>query len=632
MKKVLDISEKKFEKFHFDEKGEILYLKRNKLNKMNFDYFKEIYGLNDFDYNHSSKEQRFKNQRLRQMIYYLYSKLHQGEFEEEFSFKTLNDICFSKIDQGSFEPDAYIEDFFVINEDEICILQYKNDNFFDKSERNIHLDIKNNNELVFNDIYLKNESGEILQDFKENELIYIDFLLGNDKIISTKNLCLNLGRSGIKLKNVPLSYSTLFKIYCSTVNELLFEHHLVVFNLKVSSDNFDFLVNDKSLFENLKEDIFFDKSNIYFVASLDGDISFGNLIFKELYFYNEKYMLGKTFNDEFYSFRIDTKCTKKLDVSDIIPTYNHLMYLFNKKIKNLSNNYISSRIFIESINFDGIMYKNVLIAIKDEKYGLFDLEDNKWVIEPKYNFIYFNDEYAICSTESTKIIYFIEDHNIVYEKACLYDKYCDMEYIVSKVVGEYVFITNLENQGQTFIKKFDNSNVVINSNIFPCKSFGNRYVLVKFYDSTYEFTNNYDIIDLQNKNFILFETYIDDNYNLFINYLTIRNTFFYKGSNDYICINTGDLLNPKLMIIKIQNENITICSIDNVFQYYLSKNYCVLNLAEDIYTICDVEELVSYIIHNYDSKSYISFNKKNMVYEIKNIPDNLIKHKFKKII
>ena len=92
MKKVLDISEKKFEKFHFDEKGEILYLKRNKLNKMNFDYFKEIYGLNDFDYNHSSKEQRFKKQRLRQMIYYLYSKLHQGEFEEEFSFKTLNDL------------------------------------------------------------------------------------------------------------------------------------------------------------------------------------------------------------------------------------------------------------------------------------------------------------------------------------------------------------------------------------------------------------------------------------------------------------------------------------------------------------------------------------------------------------
>lgn len=476
-----------------------------------------------------------------------------------------------------------------------------------------------------------------------NEPFEININLINGKVVKTGKLESDKYKDN---KNAVLKNycaNNLFEIYVSGIDKVLLDNNLIYFCLRIKSDDFEFCgINRDNYYKLSKYSTSmcgrkFKECDIFFITDFDGNFVFESKIYQKLYNYNNEYLIGKTFDNEFYSFCIKTHRITKLNVDDVIITLKDITPVFIQKYNHLFKEVLNYT-YRKSINFEKMIKYNVIIAKKNGLYGVVSIVDSKWVVDPLYEFVYFNEEYVICYNNNSYTIYKIDFFN-VQNIGFIHGSYCNIKYLVSKIQLKHVILTNLQNQDESYIVSLENNNKENKTKFITLDYFNNRYVLVKIDFRPDVNKIAYDIVDLKYQKYIIADIGLSEDYKPYY-----ENNLIYKMTNEfldtcvkftkhnnveYLLFNPSDYMSKMSVIIRIENDKYTFCKF---YDFYFSKvcgKYVIAYIESiDFLGIYDIEELVkcAYI----DSSSKILYNsfkdalKRPTIYELKNIPNSII--------
>ena len=410
----------------------------------------------------------------------------------------------------------------------------------------------------------------------------------------------------------PKEWFNLFGIGIVEGNNYLINHELMVLGLTSNADSFQFNKIRHSICNyncgNRKCE--HKSKKILFVADFNGNLAFEGEIFTKLYAYNERYMIGITFDHRILLLNMQNRCiVHELNVNIIAATLSEIFLTYFE----CGDKYFWE--FTTKLISPSIANKNLIVAgeTKENKtfFGVFDLEKNKWVISPRYQFVYFVEEYIIALEGKKQIVFSLKGKKIGKVDV-------DMQMFVKKVIKNYVILQNISgNYRKDSIRILNTSEELLPELDFQCVKFGlNRYILLRFYANIENWHNSegdyIEILDLQEQRYIISGKFINEPeqkvdietifsqqtrkiYDTSVcDIISMNKVMFHSHDNmDYIILN---LKNKCMLITVIKNQyrcrildyNYIMAIVSHFAMTSIKDKYCIVDIENGKIVIDDI--------------------------------------------
>ena len=448
-----------------------------------------------------------------------------------------------------------------------------------------------NNKITIKNVEILLE-GQKINLIPSKKYFTINIVLENGKIVDMGKL--KNGKAIIYDYNAKTCnpYFNCFEISLLHLGDYFLKKRLIVFTLEISSDNVEFAgISGKELKSSeIHETYFLRKKKILFATDFGGNIAFGGEIFKRLYGYNENYMIGETFDNRILALNAKEHTVEtELMADEVSKDSSELKDKYPPSLRGeyeFNNNVVSLK----------ISKRNLILALKDKKWGILDLVDNKWTILPEYDCFYCREGYVVAVKEDLQEIYTLEGKKIGQLNI-------KMPVFIKRIMGEYAIVESQEESIIISLKTYERVN---KSKIKCINFFGGRYILIKNTSSIP------DIIDMNTLKYIIlqkhiFKEYEPDNIDIQNMFdfptdlqISIKDSYnenllgtkvLYGSSNniDYMLFWTD----YKTIIMKVEKNKYEFYSANLHWNLIVNKWILARKLKEEFFGIWNIEDLIN---------------------------------------